>query len=399
MDKEKKPFGFGKNVTITGFVSFFMDVSSEMIYPLVPLFLANTLGVNKSLIGLIEGIAESTASLLKVFSGWYSDRIGNRKWLMAGGYGIATLSRPFVALASGWHQVLGSRFLDRFGKGVRTAPRDAIIAESTGKAYLGRAFSFHRSMDTMGAVVGPGLAFFFLGLFSNDYRKIFWLSMIPGIIAVLLIVFFITEKKKTAALQTERPKLTLAHFDWKFKSFVVIATVFAVGNSSDVFLILRAQQVGIPTVTIPLVYLLFNLVYSLSAVPAGMAADKFGRKRLILMGFILFAILYYGFAVASGTKAIWILFGFYGLFMGLTEGIQKAFLATIIPQDFKATAFGVYTTAVGLAMFPASLIGGWLWDHVSPAATFYFGASTAAVSAVLFTVFIAAIRRSDAARS
>lgn len=395
MEKGKKFIGFGKNVTITGFVSFFMDVSSEMIYPLVPLFLANTLGVNKSLIGLIEGIAESTASLLKVFSGWYSDRIGNRKWLMAAGYGISTLSRPFVALATGWHQVLGSRFLDRFGKGVRTAPRDAIIAESTEKAYLGRAFSFHRSMDTMGAVVGPALAFFFLGIFSNDYRKVFWLSMIPGVIAVLLIIFFITEKKKTAAAQAEKPKLTLAHFDWKFKFFVVIATLFAVGNSSDVFLILRAEQVGIPTLTIPVVYLLFNLVYSLSAVPAGMAADKFGRKRLILLGFILFAILYYGFAVASGTKAIWILFGFYGLFMGLTEGIQKAFLATIIPQDFKATAFGVYTTAVGLAMFPASLIGGWLWDHVSPAATFYFGAITAALSALLFVIFIATIKKGD----
>ena len=393
MNKEKKIFGFGKNVTITGFVSFFMDVSSEMIYPLVPLFLANTLGVNKSLIGLIEGIAESTASLLKVFSGWFSDRTGNRKWLMAAGYGISTLSRPLVALASSWHLVLGSRFMDRFGKGVRTAPRDAIIAESTEKAYLGRAFSFHRSMDTMGAVVGPALAFFFLGIFSNDYRKIFWLSMIPGIFAVLLIVFFITEKGKTPVAQVERPKLTLAHFDWKFKFFVVIATLFAVGNSSDVFLILRAQQVGIPTVTIPLVYLLFNLIYSLSAVPAGMAADKFGKKRIILLGFVLFAILYYGFAVASGTKAIWILFGFYGLFMGLTEGIQKAFLATIIPQDFKATAFGVYTTAVGLAMFPASLIGGWLWDHVSPAATFYFGALTASASAVLFIVFIIAVRK------
>lgn len=399
MEKDKKIFGFGKNVTITGFVSFFMDVSSEMIYPLVPLFLANTLGVNKSVIGLIEGIAESTASLLKVFSGWFSDRTGNRKWLMAAGYGISTLSRPFVALASSWHQVLGSRFLDRFGKGVRTAPRDAIIAESTEKSYLGRAFSFHRSMDTMGAVVGPALAFFFLGIFSNDYRKIFWLSMIPGIIAVLLIILFITEKKKTAAVQVERPKLTLAHFDWRFKSFVVIAMLFAIGNSSDVFLILRAQQVGIPTVTIPLVYLLFNLVYSLSAVPAGMAADKFGRKRVILLGFVLFAILYYGFAVASGAKAIWILFGFYGLFMGLTEGIQKAFLATIIPQDFKATAFGVYTTAVGLAMLPASLIGGWLWDHVSPAATFFFGTITASASAVLFIIFIIAIRKDGSIRN
>ncbi|MBM4145306.1 MAG: MFS transporter [Nitrospira sp.] len=398
MNKERKFFGFSKNVTIAGLVSFFMDVSSEMIYPLVPLFLANVLGVNKSVIGLIEGIAESTASLLKVFSGWFSDRIGNRKWLMAVGYGISTLSRPIVALASGWQHVMGSRFMDRFGKGVRTAPRDAIIAESTEKTHLGRAFGLHRSMDTMGAVIGPAFAFLLLGLFSNNYRIVFWLSMIPGAIAVLLIIFFITEKKKAVVAHAERPKLTLKHFDWRFKFFVAIATLFAIGNSSDVFLILRAQQIGIPTLIIPMVYLLFNLIYSISAIPAGIAADRFGRKRVILLGFVLFAILYYGFAVAKDTTAIWVLFGFYGLFMGLTEGIQKAFLATIIPSDFKATAFGVFNTAVGLAMLPASIIGGWLWDHVSPSATFYFGAITAGLSAILFVVFISVVRGNSYAK-
>ena len=393
MKGDKKPFGFGRNVFVAGLVSFFMDVSSEMIYPLVPLFLANILGINKSIIGLIEGIAESTASLLKVFSGWFSDRLGNRKWLMAVGYGISTLSRPIIALATGWHHVMGSRFMDRFGKGVRTAPRDAIIAESAEKTHLGRAFGFHRSMDTMGAVVGPAIAFFLLGIFSNNYRIVFWLSMIPGAIAVLLIILFITEKKKVPLPHAERPKLALKHFDWRFKFFLAIATLFAIGNSSDVFLILRAQQTGISTVMIPVVYLLFNLIYSLSAIPAGIAADRFGKKRVILLGFVLFAVLYYGFAIARDTAVIWVLFGFYGLFMGLTEGIQKAFLATIIPQDFKATAFGVYNTAVGLAMFPASLIGGWLWDKVSPSATFYFGSITASLSAVLFVIFIAAVRR------
>ena len=203
MNKEIRFFGFGKNVFVAGLVSFFMDVSSEMIYPLVPLFLVNVFGVNKSVIGLIEGIAESTASLLKVFSGWLSDRIGNRKWLMAAGYGISTLSRPIVALATGWHHVMGSRFMDRFGKGVRTAPRDAIIAESSKSAFLGRAFSFHRSLDTMGAVVGPALAFLFLGIFSNNYRTVFWLSMIPGAIAVLLIILFIKEKKKNRERSSE----------------------------------------------------------------------------------------------------------------------------------------------------------------------------------------------------
>jgi len=393
VEKNRKFFGFGRNVFVAGLVSFFMDVSSEMIYPLVPLFLANILGVNKSVIGLIEGIAESTASLLKVFSGWFSDRIGNRKWLMAAGYGISTLSRPIVSLATGWQHVLGSRFMDRFGKGVRTAPRDAIIAESAEKTHLGRAFGFHRSMDTLGAVVGPALAFFLLGIFSNNYRWVFWLSMIPGTIAVLLIIFFINEKKKVSIAHAERPKLTFKHFDWRFKFFVLVATIFAIGNSSDVFLILRAQQIGIPTLLIPMLYLLFNLIYSASAIPAGIAADKFGRKRVILLGYVLFAIIYYGFAIARDTTAIWVLFGFYGLFMGLTEGIQKAFLATIIPPDFKATAFGVYNTAIGLAMFPASLIGGWLWDHISPSATFYYGSVTAILSTVLFVIFITAIKK------
>jgi MFS family permease len=407
--KNRKYFGFGKNVFVTGFVSFFMDVSSEMIYPLVPIFLSNVLGVNKSVIGLIEGIAESTASLLKVFSGWFSDRIRNRKWLMVAGYGISTLSRPIVALATGWQQVMGSRFMDRVGKGVRTAPRDAIIAESSDSGFFGRAFSFHRSLDTMGAVAGPALAFLLLGIFLNDYRKVFWLSMIPGIIAVLLIIFFIKEKKTERESIKEsshkdckiplNPSLvkggTGGLFDWKFKFFVLIAALFAIGNSSDVFLILRAQQVGIPMVMIPVVYLLFNLVYSMSAIPAGMAADRFGKKRVILLGFILFAVLYYGFAIAEDTATIWVLFSLYGLFMGLTEGIQKAFLATIIPADFKATAFGIYSTAVGFAMFPASLFGGWLWDNVSPSATFYFGAITATLSAVLFVIFIAIIKGSE----
>ncbi|MBF0538703.1 MAG: MFS transporter [Nitrospirae bacterium] len=396
MESDRKIFGVGKSVFVAGLVSFFMDVSSEMIYPLVPLFLTNVLGVNKSVIGLIEGIAESTASLLKVFSGWFSDRIGNRKWLMAAGYAISTLSRPFVALATVWEYVLVARFIDRFGKGVRTAPRDAIIAESTDKTSLGRAFGTHRAMDTMGAVVGPALAFLLLRILSNDYRKVFWLSMIPGVITVLLIIFFITEKKRSTVSNAEKPKLTLRHFDWRFKFFAIIAGLFAIGNSSDVFLILRAQQVGVSTVMIPVVYLLFNIIYSSAAIPSGIVADRFGRKKVILIGFVLFAILYYGFAITASTTVVWILFGFYGLFMGLTEGIQKAFLATIIPQDFKATAFGVYNTVIGFAMFPANLIGGWLWDHISPSATFYFGAITAALSALLFVAFISAIKKKGA---
>ncbi len=392
MTREKTFFGFSRNVFFAGLVSFFMDVSSEMIYPLVPLFLANVLGVNKSLVGLIEGVAESTASILKVFSGWFSDRIGRRKNLMALGYGISTLSRPIMAGAAAWQHVLVARFIDRLGKGVRTAPRDAIIAESTRTTHLARAFSFHRAMDTMGAVVGPALAIFCLGLFHNDYRKVFWVSVAPGIIAVLLIFIFIREKRKPPLAAASRPVPAFSRFDPKARFFMVIATLFALGNSSDVFLILRAEQVGIPAVMIPAVYFTFNLVYSLSAVPAGIAADKFGKKRVILTGFVLFACLYYGFAVAAHAAAVWVLFGFYGVFMGLTEGVQKAFLATIIPPESKATAFGIYATCTGTAMLPASLIGGWLWDRFSSSATFYFGAATATLSAMLFVVLIAAMK-------
>lgn len=388
MEQGKKYFGFSKNVFFTGLVSFFMDVSSEMIYPLVPLFLATVLGVNKSMIGLIEGIAEATASLLKVFSGRLSDHLGRRKGLMAVGYATSTLSRPFIALATAWQPVFASRFIDRLGKGIRTAPRDAIIAESSENTRLARSFGFHRSMDTMGAVVGPAIALLLLQWRPGNYPLVFWLSMAPGAMAVLLILLFIKEKKRVLPRHEARPKLSLAHFDWRIRFFIVIATLFALGNSSDVFLILRAEQIGIPVVMIPAVYLTFNLIYTFSAIPAGIAADRYGRKRIILLGFILFAGLYYGFAIAETPATIWVLFGAYGIFMGLTEGIQKAFLASIIPPDFKATAFGVHASAVGLATLPASLIGGILWDRVSPAATFYFGAATAALSAALFTVLI-----------
>jgi MFS family permease len=395
MEPEKKIFGLSKNVFFSGLVSFFMDVSSEMIYPLLPLFLANMLGVNKSLIGLIEGIAEATASLLKVFSGWLSDRLGKRKSLMMAGYLISTLSRPIIALAGIWQQVLASRVVDRLGKGIRTAPRDAIITDSTEQSHLARSFSFHRSMDTLGAVVGPAIALIVLQLYNNNYSLVFWLSMIPGAVAVIIIATFIKDKKRLSETAAELPRFTLKYFDWKVKFFILITFIFALGNSSDAFLILRAQQLGIKTVIIPGVYLMFNLIYSLSAIPAGIAADKYGKKRIILLGFILFTVLYYGFAIAKSPAAIWILFGLYGIFMGLTEGIQKAFLSTIIPANFKATAFGVYATSVGLATLPASLIGGLLWDRITPAATFYFGASMAALSTILFIVYIVLIRKSN----
>ena len=403
---DKKIIGLERNVFYTGLVSFFMDMSSEMIYPLVPIFLSSVLGVNKSVIGLIEGIAESTASLLKVFSGWFSDRIGKRKILLIVGYGISTLSRPIIALSTLWGHVLAFRFTDRFGKGIRGAPRDAIIAESTPHKDLGRSFGFHRGMDTLGGVAGPAVAFLLLSLFTGNYRLVFWLSMIPGIIAVLIIVFFIKEQKsKRAEIQEsdasellasgESPRRLAfrAKFDWRFKAFVAIATLFALGNSSDVFLILKATDTGIKETQIPIIYLCFNLVYALTAIPAGILSDRIGRKRIILAGFILFGFIYWGFASASEQKHIWGLFLFYGVFMGLTEGIQKAYLGTIIPDKFRATGYGIFNTFTGIAIFPASVIGGWLWDKYGSHATFYYGSITAFLSAFLFILFIITARR------
>jgi MFS family permease len=398
----KKIIGLQRNVFFTGLVSFFMDMSSEMIYPLVPIFLSSVLGVNKSVIGIIEGIAESTASLLKIFSGWFSDRIGKRKILLIVGYGISTLSRPILALSTLWSHVLVFRFTDRFGKGIRGAPRDAIIAESTHHKDLGRSFGFHRGMDTLGAVIGPAIAFILLLLFTENFRLVFWFSMIPGIIAVLIIVFFIKEQKsKVAEVQrSDTPELLAPgalpgreasipdnkNFDWRFKAFVAIATLFAMGNSSDVFLILKATDTGIEEMQIPILYLCFNLVYALTAIPAGILSDRIGRKRIILAGFILFGFIYWGFASASEQKHIWWLFLLYGVFMGLTEGIQKAYLGTIIPDKFKATGYGIFNMSIGLAVLPASIIGGWLWDKYGSHAAFYYGAITAFISATLFLI-------------
>jgi MFS family permease len=394
MEQKRRFFGLSRNVFLAGFVSLCMDVSSEMIYPLLPLFLSGVLGVNKSTIGLIEGAAESMASLVKVASGWLSDLLGKRKALMLAGYTISTLSRPLVATAGGWPQVLASRLVDRFGKGVRTAPRDAIIDESTEPESLGRAFSFHRSMDTMGAVLGPAIAFLGLQVFNSSYRQLFWLSMVPGLFAVLVIAFFIKEVKRPFRPESpSNPRVALSAFDGRARFFFLIVLLFALGNSSDAFLILRAGQEGVPAAMIPLVYLLFNLIYSFTAIPAGVAADRYGRARMILAGFLLFAALYSGFAIAKGPLAIWALFCLYGVFMGLTEGIQKAFLATLVPESVKGTAYGVYAGAVGIAALPSSFLAGLLWDRVSPSATFWFGAAMATVASLLFAILMLVMRR------
>ncbi|MDO9118769.1 MAG: MFS transporter [Nitrospira sp.] len=372
-----------RNVWIAGWVSFFMDVSSEMVYPLVPLFLTSSLGASKSVVGLIEGIAEAAASLLKLFSGVVADRFGKTKLLMGLGYGISTASRPLLALAPGWGMVLAARFTDRVGKGIRTAPRDAIIAASTPPERLGLAFGFHRALDTAGAVVGPALALVILSVWVADYRLVFWLSIVPGVVAVALIVWFINSD---GPAPSTRPPLewSLHGLDPRLLKFLLVIGLFSLGNSSNVFMILRAEQVGVSPAWISGLYLAFNITYALLSVPAGMLADRIGPKKMILSGFALFAMVYAGFALVTHIWQIAALFIGYGLYMGLTDGVQRAYLSTLISADQQATGFGLYHMVVGLAILPASLIAGLLWDSIGPAAPFIFGATMALLSGSAF---------------
>ncbi len=390
---QRSRFGFFRNVIAAGWVSFFMDVSSEMIYPLVPLFLSEVLGGSMAIVGLVEGAAESTASLLKVVSGRISDRMGKRKSLMALGYGISTFSRPLLVLAAGWPMVFGARFMDRLGKGVRTAPRDALLAESAPPFMLGRAFGYHRALDTLGAVVGPAVAWFLQSSLSVGYRTIFLLSILPALLALGTIFRRIEETGTGRIREGKYPPSSFRRLDGRFYGFLFISALFALGNSSNVFLLLKARQLGMATSTIPLIYLLLNGVYALSSYPAGVLADRFGKKRMILLGFLLFSLLYYGFAKVTLPWELWVLFLGYGLYQGLTEGVQRAFLAEIVPSDGKATAFGIYHGVIGMALFPASLIGGWLWDRFTPSATFYFGMVTGAISFFLFIGYVVCMQR------
>lgn len=385
-DKPRFISGIGRNVFFAGLVSLFMDISSEMIYPLLPLFLTGVLGATKTTVGIIEGIAEATASLLKVFSGYLSDRFGKKKLLMGLGYGISVVSRPVIAGASTWLEVLSARFIDRFGKGIRTAPRDAIIAESANFGNMGLSFGFHRSMDTVGAVIGPAVAFALLYFFNDDLRLVFYASAIPGIIAVAVIVFFIKEKRMTKEEKARVPRLSISSFDGPFRHYMAVVAIFSLGNFADAFLILQAKNLGVTEHLIPVVYLLFNVVYAASSTPMGLLADRIGVRNMVLYGFVSYAAVYSLVGLASTPLHIWLLFPLYGVYKGMSEGTQKAYLAIISPAERKATAFGVYHTVNGLMLLPASIIAGYLWDRFGAGTTFFYGAAMGLMAAAVFSL-------------
>jgi MFS family permease len=383
---EKKYFGLHKNVFFSGLVSLFMDISSEMIYPLVPLFLTEVLGTTKTAVGIIEGVAESTASILKVFSGWLSDFLGRRKLLMGIGYGVSVLSRPIIAGAASWGEVLTARFIDRVGKGVRTAPRDAIIAASTEGLLPGRAFGLHRAMDTVGAIIGPALSAVLLVVFLLDLRLIFLFAAVPGTIAVALIVLFIKEKRRARPWLLKVPHLSLTHFNAPFRRYILVIVIFSLGNISEAFIILRARDLGIQKELVPIVYLLFNIIYATSSMPFGMAADKVGVKKMVLLGLLLYSAIFAGFAAAREALHIWLLFSLYGVYKGMSDGTQRAYIAELAGPEVSGTAFGIFHSAVGLLLLPASIIGGVLWDSIGPEATFLYSASLALLSVLIFVL-------------
>lgn len=382
----KRILGFPRNVFFLGLTSFFTDISSEMVYPLIPIFLTTVLGAPVAIVGLIEGIAESTASILKVFSGWLSDRLHGRKKLTVIGYGLAALGKPILALSFVWWQVLIARFIDRFGKGVRTSPRDALIADSSSSKEYGKSFGFHRSMDTLGAALGPLLAFAVLPLLHNNFRVYFGLAIIPAFIGVGALVLFVKEKAR--AVKFKGIKLSLKPFARQFKLFLMIVLLFTIGNSSDAFLILRARNVGVSIGLIPLVYFVFNMVYAVSSTPAGSLSDRIGRKTVIIAGYLVFSLVYLGFALVKSPFTVWLLFAAYGLYYAFTEGIFKAFTADIVPADLRGTAYGFLNLVLGAALLPASLIAGFLWDRIDPSAPFFFGSAVSLLALILFILLI-----------
>jgi len=378
-----------RNVWAVSLTSFFMDISSEMVINLVPLFLANVLGVGTGIIGLIEGIAEATASLLKVFSGWLSDRLGGRKWLAVSGYGLSALSKPFFYVANSWTAVLAVRWADRVGKGIRTAPRDALVADSIDKSQRGLAFGFHRAADTAGAVVGLLIA---LGavwgsqqaeaaLGRRTFQGVVLISLIPAGLAVLSLA--LGARDVPVAGKRERPAITFKGLGKPFLVFMIIVGLFDLGNSSDAFLVLRAQERGISVVGILGMLAVFNLVYTLVSAPAGSLSDRIGRRRVIIGGWLAYAVIYLGFGLAGAAWHVWLLYVLYGVYYGLAFGTSKALVADLVPPELRGTAYGTYNATLGLLDLPASLIAGLLWQGLGPAAPFFFGAALALVASIL----------------
>jgi len=385
-----------KNVLILGWVSFFNDVASEMIYPIVPIFLTSVLGAPVAVVGLIEGIAEATASLGKFIFGYLSDKIQKRKIFVVIGYGVSSISKLLIGLASVWPFVLFARFIDRFGKGLRTGARDSILLQNTNAKNKGFIFGFHRAFDSAGAFVGPIIALILLSVFKENMRLIFLLAFVPAVVGVLLLVIFIKEKKSrvaevegvsTARSDFSSPPLVAStggketsgrprDFN-KLVLFFTISMIFALGNSSDAFLILRAKNLGLTTTLVVVAYILYNLSQTIFSTPAGQLADKIGARKVYAIGLLVFSAVYFSFGIINHPFWIWVLFPIYGIYIAATDGVSKAYISEFISEKESGTYFGLYQTGIAIASFFASYVAGLLWYKINPAATFFYGAGMA----------------------
>ena len=384
-----RPFtGITRNVVILGLVSFLTDASSEMIYPLLPAFLTTVLGAGPAVLGAIEGAAESTAAFLKLASGAWADRVRNRARLVLAGYSLSSCSRPLIAAATSAGAVLAIRVTDRVGKGLRTSPRDAIIADSVDASVRGKAYGFHRALDHAGAVVGPLVAAGLLAWCVHDLRTVFWWAAVPGILAVLLIVWGVRDVSAKASAPPDRRPFRFQLPTGTLRVYVLILLLFTLGNSSDAFLLLRAGTLGVPTAGLPLIWVMLHVVKMASVMPFGAWSDRLGRRRMIIAGWVVYALTYAGFAVATTAWHAWCLFGLYGLFYGLTEGVERALLVDLAHPAQRGMAFGWYNFMVGIGALPASVLFGFLWQRVGPHAAFGCGAALAAVSAVLLLTLV-----------
>lgn len=371
-----------KNVVVLGAASFFTDISSEMLYPIIPIFLTATLGAPMSIVGLIEGIAESTASVLKAFSGWISDVLKKRRPLVIWGYSLSSISKLILFAAYAWPTVLVARFLDRTGKGIRTSPRDAMLADSSEPAYRGKSFGFHRAVDSLGACIGPLAAIFFLMVLKEDLRTVFLIAFIPALLAVLTLVFFLKETPIGLSAGGTIQRFNFKVLSPDFKKFLIASAIFAVGNSSDAFLIVRAKHLGLSLTFVILAYVLYNISYSLLSTPFGVLSDRFPRKNVMILGYLVFAAVYLGFGLATKPALVWVLFPVYGFYIAMTDGVGKALVSDMVNSDYRATALGLYHFVLGIFAFLASVIAGLLWTHLGVAAPFIYGAAAAILSSL-----------------
>jgi MFS family permease len=402
----RKIFGLHPNVFFLGLTSFFNDISSEMIFTLLPLFLTNILGVSTVIVGLIGGISGSADALVRIMSGWFSDKIGHRKAFAVAGYALSAVVKPFMYIAASWGVVTGIRFIDRVGKGVRNAPRDALLTESVSASERGKAFGIHRAMDTAGAVLGLAVVAAIIWVVQKHdqflelptFHWIVIIGAIPGFIGTLIVLSLVRESRmeRKKAEDGKTAARSAAPFSKRFKIYMAILAVFTLGNTSDFFVILRAQNLGNSLILVALALVMFNLIYSSVSTPAGMLSDKLGRRRLIMLGWVIYAAVYLGFAVANASWQVWFLFAAYGAYYAVTEGVSRAFVADLVPMDRKGTAFGWYYGVLSIFLLPASLIAGYLWSAVSPASSFYFGAAMSFVAAIGMLIFMKEENRATA---